>query len=85
MIQKWIRSPQTLRTFEICRSDEDELHCRDVMYEIKTGKSNVASLKANESSNIDAQIASIEELGDAISMDEADVKAATVGSDLISI
>jgi hypothetical protein len=54
---------------------------KDVMYEIKTGKSNVASLKATiakESSNIDAQTASIEELAGAISMDEADLKAATV-------
>jgi len=53
---------------------------KDVMYEIKTGKSNVASLKATiakESSNIDAQTASIEELAGAISMDEADLKAAT--------
>jgi chromosome segregation ATPase len=53
---------------------------KDVMYEIKTGKSNVESLKATiakESSNIDAQTASIEELAGAISMDEADLKAAT--------
>jgi hypothetical protein len=53
---------------------------KDVMYEVKTGKSNVESLKATiakEASNIDAQTAKIEELAGAISMDEADLKAAT--------
>merc|ERR1719498_1327747 len=50
------------------------------MYEIKTGKSNVESLKATiakEAANIDAQTAKIEELAGAISLDEADLKAAT--------
>merc|ERR1719230_1224643 len=53
---------------------------KDVMYEVKTGKSNVESLKATiakEASNIDAQTSKIEELAGAISMDEADSEAAT--------
>jgi hypothetical protein len=53
---------------------------KDVMYEVKTGKSNVESLKATiakEASNIDAQTAKIEELAGAIAMDEADLEAAT--------
>jgi len=53
---------------------------KNVMYEIKTGKSDVESLKAEiakEAANIDAQTAKIEELAGAISMDEADLKAAT--------
>jgi hypothetical protein len=53
---------------------------KDVMYEVKTGKSNVESLKATiakEASNIDAQTAKIEELAGSISMDEADLEAAT--------
>jgi len=50
------------------------------MYEIKTGKSDVESLKATiakEQSNIDAQTATIEELAGAIATDDADLKAAT--------
>jgi len=53
---------------------------KNVMYEIKTGKSDVASLKASiakESSNIDAQAAKVEELASAVATDEADLKAAT--------
>jgi len=53
---------------------------KNVQYEIKTGKSDVDSLKATiakESSNIDAQTAKIEELAGAIATDEADLKAAT--------
>jgi len=53
---------------------------KNVMYEIKTGKSDVASLKASiakESSNIDAQTAKVEELASAVATDEADLKAAT--------
>jgi uncharacterized phage infection (PIP) family protein YhgE len=53
---------------------------KDVMYEVKTGKSNVESLKATiakEASNIDSQTATIEELAGSIATDEADLKAAT--------
>merc|ERR1719163_844799 len=53
---------------------------KNVMYEIKTGKSNVASLNAaiaKEAANIDSQTARIEELASAIATDEADLKAAT--------
>jgi hypothetical protein len=53
---------------------------KNVMYEIKTGKSDKESLEASiakEAANIDAQTAKIEELAGAISLDEADLKAAT--------
>jgi len=53
---------------------------KNVQYEIKTGKADVASLEAaiaKESSNIDSQTAKIEELAGAIATDEADLKAAT--------
>jgi len=53
---------------------------KNVQYEIKTGKSEVASLNADiakESANIDSQTAKIEELAGAIATDEADLKAAT--------
>lgn len=53
---------------------------KNVMYEIKTGKSDKESLEATiakEASNIDAQAAKIEELAGNIAMDEADLKAAT--------
>jgi len=53
---------------------------KDVMYEIKTGKGNVADLKATiekESANIDVQDAAIEDLAGQIATDEADLKAAT--------
>jgi len=53
---------------------------KNVMYEIKTGKSDKESLEAEiakEAANIDAQTAKIEELAGAISLDEADLKAAT--------
>jgi chromosome segregation ATPase len=53
---------------------------QNVLYEIKTGKSDVESLKAEiakEAANIDAQTAKIEELAGSIATDEADLKAAT--------
>lgn len=53
---------------------------KDVMYEIKTGKSNVASLKATiekEAANIAVQDSAIEDLAGQIATDEADLKAAT--------
>jgi len=53
---------------------------KDVMYEIKTGKMNVADLKATiekESANIDVQDSAIEDLAGQIASDEADLKAAT--------
>jgi hypothetical protein len=53
---------------------------KNVMYEIKTGKSDKESLEAEiakEAANIDAQSAKIEELAGDISLDEADLKAAT--------
>jgi len=53
---------------------------KNVMYEIKTGKSDVGSLRATiakEVSNIDAQTAKVEELAGAIATDEADLKAST--------
>jgi len=53
---------------------------KDVMYEIKTGKGNVADLKATiekESANIDVQDSAIEDLAGQIATDEADLKAAT--------
>jgi len=57
-----------------------ETESRNVQYEIKTGKSQVADLTATidkEAANIVAQDATIEELAGAISTDEADLKAAT--------
>jgi chromosome segregation ATPase len=53
---------------------------KDVMYEIKTGKGNVADLKATiekESANIDVQDSAIEDLAGQIATNEADLKAAT--------
>lgn len=53
---------------------------KNVQYEIKTGKSDVDSLKATiakEASNINAQTAKIEELAGSIASDDADLKAAT--------
>lgn len=53
---------------------------KNLMFEIKTGKGEVADLKATiekESSNIQVQDSKIEELAGAISVDEADLKAAT--------
>ena len=50
------------------------------MFEIKTGKGEVADLKATiekESANIQVQESKIEELAGAIATDEADLKAAT--------
>jgi len=79
--RRW--SPLSWVLWEECYAEKAEWcedTSKDVMYEIKTGKSNVESLKATiakEASNIDAQTAKIEELAGAISMDEADLKAAT--------
>jgi len=53
---------------------------KDLMFEIKTGKGEVADLKAaieKESANIQVQESKIEELAGAIATDEADLKAAT--------
>merc|ERR1719410_2014573 len=53
---------------------------KDVMYEIKTGKGNVADLKASiekEAANIAVQDSTIEDLAGQIATDEADLKAAT--------
>jgi len=53
---------------------------KDVMYEIKTGKGNVADLKATiekEAANIAVQDSAIEDLAGQIASDEADLKAAT--------
>ena len=53
---------------------------KDVMYEIKTGKGNVADLKATiekEAANIAVQDSAIEDLAGQIATDEADLKAAT--------
>jgi len=53
---------------------------KDTMYEIKTGKGNVADLKATiekESANIAVQESSIDDLAGQIATDEADLKAAT--------
>merc|ERR1719449_299578 len=52
---------------------------KDTMFEIKTGKQDVADLKAaieKEAANIDVQDTNIEKLAGDISMDEADLKAA---------
>merc|ERR1719276_384872 len=57
-----------------------DLESKNVQYEIKTGKAQVADLSATidkEGSNIMAQDATIEELSAAIATDEADLKAAT--------
>jgi len=57
-----------------------EEESKNLQYEIKTGKAEVADLKATidkEASNIVAQTATIEELGASIATDEADLKAAT--------
>jgi len=53
---------------------------KNLQFEIKTGKNEVASLKATideESANIQKQTSSIEELAGGIATDEADLKAAT--------
>merc|ERR1719321_1484902 len=53
---------------------------KNLQFEIKTGKNEVASLKATideESANIAKQTSTIEELAGAIATDEADLKAAT--------
>jgi len=53
---------------------------KDLMFEIKTGKGEVADLKATiekESANIQVQESKIEELAGSIATDEADLKAAT--------
>jgi len=53
---------------------------KDLMFEIKTGKGEVADLKATiekESANIAVQVSKIEELAGSIATDEADLKAAT--------
>jgi len=53
---------------------------KDLMFEIKTGKGEVADLKAaieKEAANIQVQESKIEELAGAIATDEADLKAAT--------
>merc|ERR550532_2533757 len=53
---------------------------KNVQYEIKTGKGNVADLKANiekEAANIAVQDSTIEDLAGQIATDEADLKAAT--------
>jgi molecular chaperone GrpE (heat shock protein) len=53
---------------------------KNVQFEIKTGKSEVASLKATieqEAANIQAQETTIESLAGQIATDEADLKAAT--------
>jgi uncharacterized protein YlxW (UPF0749 family) len=64
--------------------DEYSEWCEDgsknLQFEIKTGKANVASLKASiaeESANIEAQSAKIEELASSIATDEADLTSAT--------
>jgi len=57
-----------------------ETESRNVQYEIKTGKAQVADLTASidkDAANIVAQDATIEELAGSISTDEADLKAAT--------
>merc|ERR1719410_1392645 len=53
---------------------------KDVSYEIKTGKGNVADLKANiekEAANIAVQESSVEDLAGQLATDEAELKAAT--------
>jgi len=53
---------------------------KDTMFEIKTGKGNVADLMATiekESANIEVQTTTIEELAGKIATDEADLKAGT--------
>jgi DNA repair exonuclease SbcCD ATPase subunit len=53
---------------------------KNLQFEIKTGKNEVASLKATideESANIQKQTSTIEELAGGIATDEADLKAAT--------
>jgi len=53
---------------------------KDLMFEIKTGKGEVADLKATiekESANIQVQDSKIEELAGSIATDEADLKSAT--------
>jgi chromosome segregation ATPase len=57
-----------------------EERSKEVMFEIKTGKGEVESLKATiekEGANIQTQTSSIEELAGEIATDEADLKAAT--------
>jgi len=57
-----------------------ETESRNVQYEIKTGKAQVADLSASiakEAANIVAQDATIEELSGSIATDEADLKAST--------
>jgi len=57
-----------------------EESAKNLQFEIKTGKNEVASLKATiaeESANIQKQTSTIEDLAGAIATDEADLKAAT--------
>jgi len=57
-----------------------EERSKEVMFEIKTGKGEIESLKATiekESANIQTQTSTIEELAGEIATDEADLKAAT--------
>merc|ERR1719389_1374688 len=78
--QKIIKEGEEAHQVYVEFSEWCEDTSKNVMYEIKTGKSDVESLKAEiakEAANIDAQTAKIEELAGAISMDEADLEAAT--------
>jgi len=57
-----------------------EESAKNLQFEIKTGKNEVASLKATiaeESANIQKQTSTIDDLASAIATDEADLKAAT--------
>merc|ERR1719475_15998 len=57
-----------------------ETRSKEVMFEIKTGKGEIESLKATiekEGANIQTQTSSIEELAGEIATDEADLAAAT--------
>jgi hypothetical protein len=78
--QKIIKEGEEAHQVYVEFSEWCEDTSKNVMYEIKTGKSDKESLEAEiakEAANIDAQSAKIEELAGDISLDEADLKAAT--------
>merc|ERR1719389_948927 len=78
--QKIIKEGEEAHQVYVEFSEWCEDTSKNVMYEIKTGKSDKESLEAEiakEAANIDAQQAKIEELAGDIAMDESDLKAAT--------
>jgi len=77
--QKIIKEGEEAHQVYVEFSEWCEDTSKNVMYEIKTGKSDKESLEATiakEAANIDAQQAKIEQLAGDIALDEADLKAA---------